>query len=94
MKAALAQHGPVTVAIQADIDNYESGIFDNKKCDCKVDHAILAVGYGVEDGNEYWIVKDSWTSDWGEDGYIRFLIKEGHVVCCVQSYVHNPLTTE
>ena len=94
MKAALSQHGPVSVSIQADIDNYESGIFDNKKCGCDVDHAVLAVGYGVEDGNEYWIIKNTWASDWGEDGYIRFAIAEGDGICCVQSYVHYPLTTE
>ena len=74
MKAALTKHGPLSVAIQADIDNYESGIFDNKKCGCDLDHSVLAVGYGVENGTEYWIVKNSWASDWGEDGYIRFAI--------------------
>jgi cathepsin L/cathepsin K len=94
LKAALAQQGPLSVAIQADIDNYESGIFDDPKCGCDLDHSVLMVGYGSEKGRDYWIVKNSWAADWGEKGYIRFAAEEGKGVCCVQDYVHYPLTTK
>ena len=90
MKASLSQHGPLTVAIQADIERYKKGIFDNKRCGCDMDHAVLLVGYGEENGVEYWIVKNSWAADWGEDGYIRFKIESGRGVCCVQDYPHYP----
>ena len=75
-------------------ENYKSGIFDKEKCGCKkLDHSVLVVGYGEENGTEFWIVKNSWSTDWGEDGYIRLAMKEGRGTCCVQDYPHYPLMT-
>lgn len=65
---------PVSVAIEADtslFQFYSGGIINSKKCGTKLDHAVLAVGYGEENGLKYYIVKNSWSSKWGEDGYVR-----------------------
>lgn len=42
----------------------------------KVDHAVLAVGWGVENGQKYWRIQNSWGADWGEDGFFRMVRDE------------------
>ncbi|XP_064075099.1 cathepsin L-like proteinase [Vanessa tameamea] len=74
MKVALYKYGPVTVAINASpIMQYKSGIFNDPDCNkSHYNHAVTVVGYGVRDGATYWVVKNSWGDDWGQDGYILF----------------------
>ena len=50
---------------------YRSGVLRSYACGNAVDHAVLAVGYGQENGINYWIVKNSWGAGWGESGYIK-----------------------
>ena len=69
---ALSQQ-PVSVAIEADqreFQLYKSGVFTGA-CGTNLDHGVLAVGYGSENGLEYYKVKNSWSTTWGDKGYIR-----------------------
>jgi len=68
---------PVSVALQADqlsFQLYKEGVFDDVECGKNgiINHGALVVGYGnTADGTGYWLVKNSWGEDWGDDGYIR-----------------------
>lgn len=63
---------PVTAAIAADsLQLYTEGIHDQPCRDGSVNHAVLVVGYGEENGTPYWKVKNSWGVTWGESGYFR-----------------------
>lgn len=86
LKAALNKK-PVAVSIDAScraFNNYSSGIFWDS-CGHSIDHAVLAVGYGGSGDNQYWIVKNSWNTTWGEKGYIRMGIQSGKGICGIQS---------
>jgi C1A family cysteine protease len=76
---------PVSVAIEADtryFQFYSSGILDSANCGTNLDHGVLAVGYGTDAGKDYWLVKNSWSSSWGENGYVRIAANTGGAGIC------------
>lgn len=71
---------PIAVAIEADtqvFQFYKSGVFDNTACGTSLDHAVLAVGYGhdMNVNKDFYTVRNSWGTTWGEKGYIRMVRK-------------------
>lgn len=82
-KYALTQ-GPVSIAVDASKwSTYVSGIFPSEQCDGQIDHAVQAIGLNTEADKPYWIVRNSWNTNWGEDGFIR--IPHGENACSIGS---------
>jgi len=73
LMTAIATVGPIAISVDASWGLYESGIFEPPASGIKttIDHAVQLVGYGSENGKDYWLVRNSWGTSWGEKGYIR-----------------------
>jgi len=77
LKAAL-NNGPASICLAADaFQSYRSGIL--RSCPGQVDHCVQAVGYDDTNSPPYWIVRNSWATSWGEQGYIR--VESGKDLC-------------
>jgi len=74
LKANLVEYGPISIACDASAwSSYTGGVLTSSSCSSsslKLDHAIQLVGYNADASTPYWIVRNSWGSSWGEDGYI------------------------
>ncbi|KAH7650634.1 Fruit bromelain protein [Dioscorea alata] len=89
---------PVSIGLNADnLIHYHSGIVDAASCVVKrktgLNHAVTAVGYGVENGKKYWLLKNQWGNKWGEAGYVKLerdsIFKEG--TCGLALYASYPV---
>ncbi|VDP83361.1 unnamed protein product [Echinostoma caproni] len=92
LRKMIGKFGPASVAIDVedDFQMYRSGIYESKSCSTDwLNHGVLAVGYGKENGKDYWIVKNSWGSDWGDKGYIR-MARNKNNMCGIASEASVP----
>ncbi|KAF4716881.1 hypothetical protein FOZ63_025954 [Perkinsus olseni] len=82
--AALAHIGPVSVALNGGskaFQHYGGGVLDSH-CKTELDHGVLAVGYDLSAHKPYYLVKNSWGADWGEEGYIKIAIDDSAEGLC------------
>ena len=72
MKVRL-NYRPIAVSIEGENDffrHYSGGVI-KQGCGANLDHAVTAIGYGTDDGQDYFIIKNSWGKWWGESGFVR-----------------------
>ncbi|KAL0908398.1 hypothetical protein M5K25_022892 [Dendrobium thyrsiflorum] len=94
LKHAVGVVRPVSVAFEVvtGFRFYKKGVYTSDTCGkspLDVNHAVLAVGYGVEDDISYWLIKNSWGSDWGDNGY--FKMEFGKNMCGVATCASYPI---
>ncbi|KAM6967341.1 cathepsin K [Aplochiton taeniatus] len=95
LAVALYKAGPVSVGIDATLGTfqfYQRGVYYDRNCDKEnINHAVLAVGYGVTPkGRKYWIVKNSWSESWGNKGYILMARNRGNL-CGIANLASYPI---
>jgi len=98
---SLLMIGPVATSVKAthNWSAYGGGVLidhaccdsvDHDHCSWQTNHSVLVVGYGTEGGQDYWLIKNSWGSDWGEEGYIKLKKGTGH---CGVAYSQQTIPT-
>ncbi len=96
LKGAVGKIGPIAVGLDAIDDRfmfYSKGVYFNPDCDPeRISHAVLAVGYGTDDktGMDYWIIKNSYGTTWGEDGYAK-LARNKNNHCGITNLASYPI---
>lgn len=97
LQQAVAAVGPIAVGIDASAYTfhfYSHGVYSDSQCSAwALNHAVTAVGYGALDGSAYWLVKNSWGTDWGQEGYI-LMARNGDNFCGIASAASYPLIKE
>ncbi|XP_033030354.1 cathepsin S [Lacerta agilis] len=93
LKDAVANIGPVSVGINASLKSfflYKRGVYDDPQCSQYINHGVVVIGYGTEEGKEYWLVKNSWGTSFGDEGFIKIARNHGNR-CGIASQCSYPL---
>ncbi|XP_076435231.1 procathepsin L-like [Babylonia areolata] len=94
LQQAIAMVGPVAAAVDASplsFRHYSGGVYQEASCSSDgVNQAVLVVGYGTYQGQDYWLLKNSWGPDWGMNGYMMLARNQGNM-CGISTMASYPL---
>jgi len=87
LKEWVATYGVHSVVIEINdgFKSYKKGVMSQTCSNTRWDHSVLVVGYGTENGQDYWLVKNSWDTNWGDGGYIKMARNKGSL-CRIADY--------
>ena len=90
MQNEIYKNGPIGVAftVYNDFMNYKSGVYQHKTGAVAGGHAIICIGWGVQDGTPYWLCQNSWGTSWGEAGHFKILRGSNH--CGIENQAYAP----
>lgn len=85
MMKEVSSNGPISVGINVfeDFLTYKTGVYQHTTGEYLGGHAVKILGYGTEDGTDYWLVANSWNESWGDKGFIKFI--KGKNGCGIES---------
>lgn len=94
LKNFVANVGPISAWLVAApiFQHYNGGVFYDASCSRagqNYNHLVLIVGYGTENGQNYWLMKNSWGTTWGEAGYMKILMDRG--TCGIGQFFSYPI---
>jgi len=89
----LVSNGPLSVCVDAESWQYYTGgiITTSSNCGTSLDHCVMITGYATESGTDFWWVRNSWGTDWGENGYLQ--VERGYDVCGISDEVTSALVS-
>jgi len=75
MMQEIYQRGPIAcgIAVPDSLETYTGGIYQDTTGDLDIVHDVSVVGFGVENGTKYWVVRNSWGTHYGEQGFVRVI---------------------
>eukprot|EP00062_Callorhinchus_milii_P025962 gi/632987532/ref/XP_007882610.1/ PREDICTED: cathepsin B [Callorhinchus milii] len=96
------RHGPVdgSLSMYTDILLYKTGVYHHVTGEMLGGHSVKMLGWGVEDGTPYWLIANSWNTDWGDNGFFKILRGsnecgiESEIIAGQPSFPHTPLSKQ